>query len=130
MVLTYIDSSVALAHLFAEPRQPRPDIWDRQLASSRLLEYEICTRIHVRRPALAGTASLRALLNGTALIELSRPLLARALEPWPVPLRTLDSLHLATIDYLRGQGEAIEFASFDHRLTTAAQALGIAIAAL
>lgn len=130
MVLTYIDSSVALAHLFAEPRQPRPDIWDRHLASSRLLEYEICTRIHVRRPALAGTANLRALLAGTALIELSRPVLARAVEPWPVPLRTLDALHLATMDYLRRQGESVELASYDNRLITAAQALGIQLAAL
>lgn len=130
MVLTYIDSSVALAHLFAEPRQPRPDIWDRRLASSRLLEYEICTRIHVRRPALAGSASLRALLTGTALIDLNRPVLARALEPWPVPLRTLDALHLATMDYLRRQGELVELASYDNRLLAAAVALGIPVASL
>ena len=130
MVLTYIDSSIALAHLFAEPRQPRPDIWDRRLASSRLLEYEIFTRIHVRRPALAGGAGLRALLAGTALIELSRPVLARVLEPWPVPVRTLDGLHLATVEYLRRQGETVELASYDGRLLTAAQALGIALAAL
>jgi uncharacterized protein len=130
VVLTYIDSSVALAHLFAEPRQPRPEIWDRQLASSRLLEYEICTRIHVRRPALAGSASLQALLAGTALVELSRPVLSRALAPWPVPLRTLDALHLATMDYLRRQGESVELASYDSRLITAATALGIPIAVL
>jgi hypothetical protein len=130
VVLTYIDSSVALAHLFAEPRHSRPDIWDRRLASSRLLEYEIWTGIHTRRPALAGSASLRTLLTGTALIELSRPVLARALEPWPVPLRTLDALHLATIDYLRRQGETVELASYDSRLLTAAAAMDIPAAAL
>jgi predicted nucleic acid-binding protein len=130
VVLTYIDSSVALAHLFAEPRQPRPDIWDRRLASSRLLEYEISTRIHVRRPALSGSASLRALLAGTALIELSRPVLARALEPWPIPIRTLDALHLATADYLRRQGEPVELASYDNRLVAAARTIGIPIVAL
>ncbi len=130
MVLTYIDSSVALAHLFAEPRQPRPDIWDRRLASSRLLEYELLTRIHLRRPALAGSASLRALLAGTALIDLSTPVLARALEPWPIPLRTLDALHLATADYLRGQGEEVELASYDNRLLAAAEALGVPAAAV
>ena len=130
MVLTYIDSSVTLAHLFAEPRQSRPDIWDRRLVSSRLLEYEIYTRIHLRRPALAGSASLRALLTGTALIELSGRVLARALEPWPVPLRTLDALHLATADYLRRQGESVELASYDNRLLAAARALGIKAADL
>jgi predicted nucleic acid-binding protein len=100
------------------------------LASSRLLEYEICTRIHVRRPDLSGSTSLRALLAGTALIELSGRVLARALEPWPVPLRTLDALHLATAEYLRRQGEPIELASYDNRLLDAARALGIPIAAL
>jgi hypothetical protein len=130
VVLTYIDSSVALAHLFAELRQPRPDIWGRGLASSRLLEYEISTRIHICRPALAGSASLRALLAGTVLIELSRPVLTRALEPWPVPLRTLDALHLATMDYLRRQDEAVELASYDRRLIAAAEAIGITLAAL
>jgi hypothetical protein len=130
VVLTYIDSSVALAHLFAEPQQPRPDVWSRRLASSRLLEYEIYTRIHIRRPDLANSASLRALLSGTALVELSGPVLARALKPWPVPLRTLDALHLATIDYLRASGETVELASYDKRLLTAAAALGIAAALL
>jgi predicted nucleic acid-binding protein len=130
VVLTYIDSSVALAHLLAEPRQPRPNIWDQRLASSRLLEYEIWTRIHARRSGLAGSASIRVLLAGTELIELSAPVLARALEPWPTPLRTLDALHLATADYLRQQGETIELASYDDRLLAAARALGIAIAAL
>lgn len=124
-MLTYIDSSVALAHLFSEPRQPRPDIWDRRLTSSRLLEYEIWTRIHARRPALADSTSLRALLAGTALLELSRPVLARALEPWPIPLRTLDALHLATADFLRSSGETVELASYDTRLVAAAQALAI-----
>jgi predicted nucleic acid-binding protein len=130
VVLIYIDSSVALAYLFAEPRQPRPDIWERRLASSRLLEYEIHTRIHLRRPELAGSASLTALLAGTDLIELSTPVLTRALKPWPVPLRTLDALHMATIDYLRRQSEAVELASYDNRLLAAASALGIEAAAL
>lgn len=130
MVLTYIDSSVALAHLFAEPRQPRPDIWDRRLVSSRLLEYEIWTRIHSRRPGVAGSDSVTALLAGTELLELSMPVLARALAPWPVPLRTLDGLHLSTADYLRRQGEPVELASYDNRLLAAAAALGISAATL
>lgn len=130
MVLTYIDSSVALAYLFAEPRQPRPDIWDGRLASSRLLEYEIWTRVHVRAPNLIGSEGLRALLDGVALIELSGSALARALQPWPMAVRTLDALHLSTIDYLHRQGETIEVASYDRRLINVAQALGFALAAL
>ena len=41
---------------------------------------------------------------------MERAALARALEPWPVPLRTLDALHLATIVFLRGRGEEVELA--------------------
>jgi hypothetical protein len=69
-------------------------------------------------------------LSGIELIDLSEVVLARALEPWPVPIRTLGALHLATADYLRGQGESIDFASYDGRLIAAAQAIGISIAAL
>ena len=35
------------------------------------------------------------------LIESAPPVLARALEPFRIPVRTLDALHLATIEYLR-----------------------------
>jgi predicted nucleic acid-binding protein len=45
-------------------------------------------------------------------------------------IRTLDALHLATIEFLRGQSEAAELASYDNRLLAAARALGITIAAL
>ena len=130
MVLIYVDSSVALAYLFTEPRQPRPDIWAGRLVSSRLLEYEIWTRLHGRRPGVVATDSVRALLAGTELIDLSRPVLIRALDPWPIPLRTIDALHLATADYLRQRGEAVELASYDRRLVAAAEALAIPIAKL
>jgi hypothetical protein len=39
-------------------------------------------------------------------------------------------LHLATLEYLRRQGEMIELASYDGRLIAAAQALGIPLASL
>jgi hypothetical protein len=64
------------------------------------------------------------------MTEMSPPALRRALDPFPVSVRTLDALHLATAEYLRQQGEAIELASYDTRLIAAAQALGIPIAAL
>src|SRR5437764_1319738 len=61
------------------------------------------------------------------LLDLSEDVLARAVEPYPVPVRTLDGLHLATIEYLRSKGESIRLATYDARLTAAARALGIAI---
>ena len=65
---------------------------------------------------------------GIELFEMERPIFARALEPWPAPVRTLDSLHLAIVQYLRGQGERVELATYDNRLRNAAQALDIPLA--
>ena len=38
--MIYLVSSVALAHLLAEDRQPPASLWEETLISSRLLEYE------------------------------------------------------------------------------------------
>jgi predicted nucleic acid-binding protein len=126
----YLDSSVALARLLFEPRAPALQFWQQQLVSSRLLEYEIWNRAHAYDFSLANQQAARALLRGIALFDMERNVLARALEPWPVPLRTLDALHLATAEYLRRLGEPIELASYDNRLLDAARALGIPLAAL
>jgi hypothetical protein len=57
--------------------------------------------------------------------ELSPPVLARALEPFPGTVRTLDALHLASVEFLRNRGQSVELATYDKRLMEAAQALGI-----
>jgi uncharacterized protein len=126
----YVDSSVALARLLLEPRSPPAEFWQQRLASSRLLEYELWNRVHAYGLTGSHTSSAGALLMGIELVEMDRHVLARALEPLPVPLRTLDALHLATIEFLRGGGEAVELASYDNRLIAAAQTLGIPLAAL
>jgi hypothetical protein len=126
----YIDSSVALARLLFELRSPPVQFWLEDLVSSRLLEYEVYNRIHAYDPAGSNIGPARALLAGIKLMELGETVLARALEPWPTPIRTLDALHLATVEYLRRQGETVEMASYDSRLLAAAQALGIAVAAV
>ena len=125
--MIYIDSSVALAHLLAEPRSPPTGLWQKILTSSALLEYEVWNRVNALGRSASLADEVRALLNRTSLIEMDRPAVARALEPWPLPVRTLDGLHLATMDFLRKNGASIELASYDHRLTAAAQALGIAL---
>jgi len=73
---------------------------------------------------------VRELLDGVSIVELAPLILARALESFPAPVRTLDALHLATMDFLRGQGQHIELASYDAGLLTGACALGISIRAL
>lgn len=44
---------------------------------------------------------------------------------FPVPVRTLDALRLASVDYLHGQGQTIELATYDRRMANAARAMGI-----
>jgi len=104
--------------------------WGAALVSSRLLEYEVWNRVHAYNLSPSHDDTAKALLDRLRLIPLSAPVLARALEPFPVTVRTLDGLHLATAEFLRRQGEAIEFASYDNRLLAAARALGIEAAAL
>jgi predicted nucleic acid-binding protein len=123
----YLDTSVALAHLLAEDRAPPERLWQENLISSRLLEYEIWTRIHALKLARTHADEVRSLLSRVALVELSPPVLARALEPFPRPVRTLDALHLASIEFLRTQGQRISVAVYDGRLFDAARALRIPI---
>ena len=67
------------------------------------------------------------MLDAVALVELTPVVLARALEAFPAPVRTLDALHLATMDFLLDQGQPFELASYDVRLLAAARALQIPI---
>ena len=125
--MIYLDTSVALAHLLAEDRSPPASIWDETLVSSRLLEYELWNRLHARRLAVSHGEHARELLQRLAMIELAPPVLARALEPFPVALRTLDALHLASIEFLRGQRQDVTLATYDVRMTAAARKLGIRV---
>ena len=128
--MIYLDSSVPLARLLFEPRSPAAPFWQERLVSSRVLEYEVWNRVHAYGLISSHAEPARVLLMGFELLEMNRPMLARALEPWPMPLRTLDALHLATVEFLRAQGEQLELASYDNRFLAAARALGIPIAAL
>ena len=125
--MIYLDTSVALAHLLAEDRRPPARLWDETLVASRLLEYEIWTRLHARGLSESHGEAARGLVGRLALLELSPPVLARALEAFPVSaaMRTLDALHLASCDYLRRQGQTLSLASYDRRMTTAARSLSI-----
>jgi hypothetical protein len=121
----YIDTSVALAQLLAEDRYPPAALWDESLISSRLLQYELWNRIHARNLAATHGEAVRKLIGRVALVELSLPVLARALEPFPTAVRTLDALHLASIEFLRGRGQKVRLASYDSRMIEGAKALGI-----
>jgi hypothetical protein len=80
----HLDRSVALAYLLAEDRYPSNALWDQAVVSNRLLECEVWNRINARR--------LQAAPSETR----SRSI--------PIPVRTLDAIHLAAIEFIRAQG--------------------------
>lgn len=123
--MTYIETSVALAQLLAEDRCPPESLWGSTLVSSRLTEYEVWTRVHARGLGPSHSESVRLLLGRFNWLELSPVVLTRALEPWPVAVRTLDALHLASIEFLRASGQEVTLASYDDRIIEAAQRLSI-----
>jgi len=72
----------------------------------------------------------RLLIGRVALLDLAPPVLARALEPFPMPVRTLDALHLASLSFLRAEGQPVALASYDERMVKAAVKLKVPLSAL
>ena len=122
--MTYVDSSAVLAHLLTEDRRPSPALWKEKLVSSRLLQYEVWVRLHSRGLAETHGVAAERIIGATDLLELSGPVLGRALRPFPSSLRTLDALHIASMVHLRDNGERVELASYDRRMTAAAETMG------
>ena len=113
--------------MLAEDRRPPSSLWRETLVASRLLEYEVWTRLHARGLGDSHGDVARGLIGRIALVELSPPVLARALEAFPLPLRTLDALHMASCEYLRSQGQTVTLASYDRRMTDIARAMDVPV---
>jgi hypothetical protein len=124
-VVIYLDSSVVLARLLSEDRAPEDALFGEDAVASRLLQYEVWNRVHARAAGVVTDREVEAILKQVDFIEMTPAILVRALAPFPVPVRTLDSLHLATMIHLQSQGEEVELASYDRRMLAAAAALGI-----
>ena len=126
--MIYVDSSVVLAQLLAEDRYPPRSFWDQgSLVASRLLEYEVWNRVNALGLTGSHPEDVRALAARISFLEMVPPVVSRALEPFPVPVRTLDALHLASIDFLRGLGQRPYLATFDLRMAQAAGAMEIPV---
>jgi uncharacterized protein len=123
--LIYLDISVALSYLLAEDRYPPDALWQQPIVSSPLLEGEVWNRINGRRLQNSHGNAVRGLLGRIAIIVMVPPVLRRALEPFPIPVRTLDAIHLASLEFIRSQHATVQLASYDDRLVGAARLLGI-----
>jgi hypothetical protein len=125
--MIYLDSSVALAYLLAEDRFPSELLWDQPLVSSRLLECEVWNRVNAHQLQNSHGDAVRNLIGRVAMIEMVGPVLARALQPFPVAVRTLDAIHLSALEFVRAQKQNVQLASYDERLLSVARLLRISI---
>jgi predicted nucleic acid-binding protein len=123
--LIYLDTSVALAHLLSEDHRPPASLWEKEVVASRLLEYELWTRIHARDLERSHGDMVRQLLARLAVLELHPDVLHRATRPFAVPVRTLDALHLASVAFLKEHGREVTLATYDGRMRAAAAAMGV-----
>jgi predicted nucleic acid-binding protein len=114
--MVYIDASVILAELLAEDRRPPKSIWNHDLYSSRLLEYEVWNRMHAYGLAKSHERGIQNQLNIISYVELSPIVLKRAKESFSIKLRTLDALHFSTFEYLLNQGVKIQLAAYDDQM--------------
>jgi predicted nucleic acid-binding protein len=123
----YVDSSVLLRHVLGQPGA-LPEWREIQSAvASSLLRVE-CLRT-LDRLRLAGSLdarqdaqrreSLSTSLESFDVVEITPAVLDRAAEPLPVPLGTLDAIHLATALLWREE-EAPELALVTHDAALAA----------
>ena len=126
VAVIYVYSSVLLASIcWPNIASPPADAWESRSRLKPAAGLRGLARIHAngltRHMAIRAQARCWSRMNSDG----NEPgPLARALEPWPVSLRTLDALQLATMDFLRRNDGSIELASYDNRLIAAAQALG------
>lgn len=135
-MIAYVDSSVILRLVLSEPGPLRewPEV--HHGVTSALAEVEVLRTLDRVRFA-APTASARTLaarrevayrvLEGLETIELTRGVLARAAQPLPTPLGTLDAIHLVSAMGWREQFEGLVFATHDAALAAAARASGFEV---
>jgi hypothetical protein len=84
--------------LFADDRRPPDALWRVPLVSSRLLEHELWTRVNAHGAADTHGDAVREVLARVSLVELAPTVLARALEPFPAPARTLTTMTSPSVE--------------------------------
>lgn len=70
-------------------------------------------------------AWLNAFLDGVVMVPIGSPVIRRAARPYPIPLKTLDAIHLATLETLSEDDDPSqwELLTTDRNLGKAAQLL-------
>lgn len=135
-MIAYLDTSALLRVVLAEPGALDELLSCEALVSSELLAVE-CLRT-IDRLRLQGALSIEqaavrretatAWLEAVDLVLLQRPILARASEPFPTPLGTLDALHLSTALVWQDRMRlSLVLATHDADLALAARSYGLEV---
>jgi predicted nucleic acid-binding protein len=135
-MIAYLDASVALRLVLGEAN--RLAEWRRieSAVASALTQVE-CLRTLDRLSRLgslsddevsARRAAVYQLLEAVEVVDVARPVLRRASEPFPTPLGTLDAIHLSTaIAWRNARNADLTMATHDAALATAARAVGLQV---
>jgi predicted nucleic acid-binding protein len=135
-LIAYLDSSVLLRLVLGQNDALAQWAEIEAGVASRLAEVE-CLRTLDRlrlveslddhEIALRREAVFR-LLDSLSIVELTRPVLARASQPMPTTLGTLDAIHLASaLMWAEQAGSPLVMATHDQSLATAARASGLRV---
>jgi uncharacterized protein len=135
-VIAYVDASVLLRLVLGQSGALREWRAIETAVASALVEVE-CLRTLDRLRLRAGVSdrelatrreAVFEVLRRFEVVEVGRPILARAALPLPTALGTLDAIHLATATLWRdNQGADLTVATHDEALATAARASGFSV---
>lgn len=125
--MIYVDASVVLAWIFGEAQRPSREFWDGPRFASRLTELEVRVRSAAKQLSAQGAEGVDAITSRLRFTEISTETVGLLYSNPPKHLRTLDAIHLATLEYLRRAGRELTLATYDRRLATAAEAMGFQV---
>lgn len=136
-VLRYVETSALLAALLERDAGARMALRvDGRRVTSALTMAEasrglVRARVAGRMTPSQERVALRALKHfeqRCAVVPVTDEVIARAGRPFPVePVRTLDALHLATVEFLDEQPQFVTMITRDARVRDNARALGYAV---
>jgi predicted nucleic acid-binding protein len=133
----YVDASAVLRVLFGEPGPVVPLVDGDRIVSSQIVEIEAFRAVD--RERLAGrldddqtAAKRRELTDLLAMLDLAAvdgTVIARARSAFPINVRALDAIHVATAEILATEAddESLEFWTHDDRQACAAVSRGLTV---
>lgn len=133
----YLDTSVLLRHIFLGDSSIEHVLACENIVSSELLEIEAMRVIHRYRMEgnigdegfITARERLEEIMGTVSLIALSSSVKKRAMDAFPVSIKTLDALHIASLlifTDVRPEETVLVF-SFDSGMNRCAKALGFTV---